>query len=198
MNKGIGDILSVEKAHKPFFDHRYAFAQFTISYYKAGDFVAHNEIRNGLWDGQDSWNGKFVPSGNEVMGVESEQMVNGRWEKCFRNGIVLSEDTFAITDIEIFGNSIGGELALQFEIDCAGTDIFDGHEEGILRIARSLPRPREQDDQYATFVTVWKVVYDEYTSYDSMCPEYESWAELLGAIDLSKLVDSDCFLEVNK
>lgn len=193
MMRNISDVLSVKTAYKPFFDHKYAFVQFTVSYYKAGDFVDYNEIINGLWDGQDSWNGKFVPSGNEVMGVESEQMVNGKWEKCFRNGIVLSKDTFAITDIEIFGNSIGGELALQFEMNCIGTDIFNGHEEDILRIAKHLPRPREKDAQYATFVTAWKMVYEEYNSYDSMWPEYESWAEMIGVIDLKKI--DNCFLD---
>ena len=185
----IGDILSVEEAYKPFFDHRYAFVQFTVSYYKAGDFVDYNEIINNLWDGQESWNGKFVPSGNEVMGVETGwRMANGEWVKDFRNGVVLSKDTFAITDTEVFGNSIGGELALKFEIGCAGMDIFDGHEEDILNIARSLPRPREQDDQYATFVTYWKVVYEEYNSHDSMYPEYDSWAEMV--MDTEKLMEA--------
>lgn len=202
--KSVDDILLANDERRiQFFDHKLAFVQFTVSYYSEGDFIDYDEIESNLWDGQEGWGyrpitgtgRRFLPDGKDVINMEVDCRKDGIWTKCLKSGIVLTKDTFAITDVEVFGNSIGSELALQFELDCIGKDIFDGHEPDILRIARSLSRPKAKDDQYTTFVTVWKMVYEEHHSYDSMYPEYDSWAEMIGAIDLEKLKESDCFID---
>lgn len=202
MNKAIGDILSVGKEEKHTFNHLYSIIEFTVRYFKVGDFVAYDDVKHYLWDGENEWTDGFLPSGSEI-----KEYKNGKcewdhhgmeWTEISEDGLILDRETFAITEFEIVGNTSGSMTAMEYEIDLIGVEFLDPCSQEILQIVRSLPKPREGDDQYSTVLTLWKVVYDEYTSYESMYPEYDVWAELLGAVDLSKLADSDCFLEVKK
>ena len=104
-----------------------------------------------------------------------------------RNLFRLDKDTFAIVNAQVVGNAIGGETALQSEIDHCGMSIFEGNEAAILELAATLPKPKERCDEYSTFLTLWKVFYEEYTTLESMYPEYDVWAELIGPVDLEKL-----------
>jgi hypothetical protein len=145
--------------------------EFTVGYFKAGEEVGYDEIETYLWDGKESWlDDTFCPSGTEA-----------------RHLFRLDKDTFAITDTQTVGNSIGGILALQFEMELIGMSIFQGSEAGILELAAALPKPDKADAQYSTFLTLWKVSYEVYDSIESFYPEYDVWAELIGPVDLEKI-----------
>lgn len=202
MNKGIGDILSVGKEEEHTFNHLYSIIEFTVRYFKVGDFVAYDDAKQYLWNEENEWTDDFLPSGSEI-----KEYKNGKskwdhhgmeWTEISEDGLVLDKETFAVTEFEIVGNTSGSMTAMEYEIDSIGAEFLDPCSQEILQIVRSLPKPREGDDQYSTVLTLWKVVYETYNSYESMYPEYDVWAELLGAIDLNKLADSNCFLEAHK
>lgn len=149
----------------------YAIAQFTVVYYDKGEDVSERELDGYLWDGAETWAG-FVPG--PLTSID---------------GCLMERDTFAITDtVAIVGNVVGGDTALQWEIYNTGNDIFEGHEKELLDIARSLPRPEKKHPQYSTFLTLWRVVYQEYNTIESFFPEYDVYAELVGLLDLAELV----------
>ncbi len=202
MNKGIGDILSVGKEEKHTFNHLYSIIEFTVRYFKVGDFVAYDDVKHYLWDGENEWTDDFLPSGSEIKEYKNgkcEWDRHGReWTEISEDGLILDRETFAITEFEIVGNASGSMTAMEYEIDSIGVEFLDPCSQEILQIARKINKPRDNELQYSTFLTLWKVVYETYNWCESMYTEYDVWAELLGAIDLSKLVDSNCFLEVEK
>jgi hypothetical protein len=170
--KSIGDILSIGTVESTVPDARYAIVEFAVGYFKAGEEIGYNEIGTYLWDGKESWlDDTFCPSGTEG-----------------RIGFTLDKDTFAIVDTKVVGNAIGGTTALQNEMELCGMSIFQGSEAGILELAEALSKPdKENDTQYSTFLTLWKVSYEVYESIESMYPEYDVWAELIGPVDLEKI-----------
>lgn len=159
--------------------HLFAIVQHTVVYFNAGDFVAYDGMSEYMWDGADD--DSFIPAGKEIED-------RGRWGNKRELGVVLDKAAFAVSrNFVVVGNAIGGGTALQDEIDIAGDGVFDNDWADILALARELPKPNKKHRQYSTFLTVWKVVYDEYTTLEAMYPEYDMHLGLLGSLDLSEL-----------
>lgn len=173
MNKLISDILRVPD-DKQMFDNSLAIVEFTVVYFNPGDFVSYNEMEGYiLWEGEFQVGYHFVPSGREE-------------NRSGEDGLLLNQKTFAIVDIRIFGNSLYGWTALQNEYDTIGRDIIDGNEKELLDIAKSI---RPAKSKFSTFVTLWNVVYDSYTSIEESM-EYDVYVYLIGLIDLNELYAS--------
>jgi hypothetical protein len=190
--KTIADILDASsKSNRYHFDPRLAIVEFTVCYLKAGEFVSYDDIQNWLWEGKEQWDDReFSPLGlhvaNYYNGIVSYK--DGKAEKVLQDGVFLSKDEIVIIDHHVVSNVIGGESALDVELDNIGIEIFNEYTEEIMQIAKSLPKPLEREVQYSTFLTLWKVVYDEYSSWDSMYPEYDMWAECYGLLRLEDIL----------
>lgn len=173
MNKLISDILHIPD-DKQMFDNSLAIVEFTVVYFDAGDFVSCNEMEGYiLWENELQVGYHFVPSGKEETRHDE-------------NGLLLNQKTFAIVDMRIVGNSPNGRIALQNEHDAIGRDILHGNEKELLDIAKSI---RPEKSKISTFVTLWKVVYDSYTSIEESM-EYDAYVYLIGLIDLNELYAS--------
>ena len=165
-------------------DGRYAIVEFTVGYFEAGEFVAYEDVTSYLWQGMESWDDVFLPAGKEVVGHKDKY---SPWDK-EQDGIILQQDAFAIVAFVIVGNAVGGNTSLSHELDGAGMCLFDDHCKEILAMAAALPLPEKRNLQHSSFLTLWRVVYESYTSLDSMWDEYDMWLELLGPVNLPLLV----------
>ena len=160
----------------------YSIVQFTVCYYEKGDFVSDDEA--SLFQGTDRWG--QIPDGieqkNEIKFYTGDYELKKRME----TGVELEEPTFAIIDYRIFGQTKGtdADTALAREHCYIGNEIFQEHEAELLEMANCRV---SSNCKWATFLTLWEVQYDEYTSWESVYPEYDTVINLLGEIDMSKI-----------
>ena len=160
----------------------YAIVQFTVYYYEKGDFVSDDE--ESLFFGTDRWG--QIPDGTES---ENEiKFYTGDYElkKRMEAGVELEEPTFAIIDYRIFGEKEGSDddTALAHEHNYIGNDIFQEYETELLEMANGRV---SLGCKWATFLTLWEVQYDEYTSLESVYPEYDTAIILHGEIDMNRI-----------